>query len=171
MIASRVARSGAALDRRAAEALLSELRPLVVRTVRLVVGAGSVVAEDATQEALLEMSRALPRLGDVGAAPAWAARIAARVALRTAKRERRLALTGLRAVEVPESIPAECPPDILELKEAFDQLSPKAACDRGAAALRRLERGRDSSGPRVLDRHRQEPAPRGASAAHPAARR
>jgi RNA polymerase sigma factor (sigma-70 family) len=133
LIARRTARSGAALDTRAAEALLAELRPLVVRTVRLVVGSGSVVAEDAAQESLLEITRALPSLDDIGAAPAWAARIAARMALRTARRERRLALTGLRAVDVPEAIPAECPPDVLELKEAFDELPPKL---RATAVLR-----------------------------------
>lgn len=55
---------GSATARQAAtaEAVLVELQPLVVRTVRLVVGSGSAVAEDAAQEALLELSRALPRL-------------------------------------------------------------------------------------------------------------
>jgi RNA polymerase sigma factor (sigma-70 family) len=133
LIARRTPLSGAALDTRAVEALLSELRPLVVRTVRLVVGSGSVVAEDAAQEALLEMTRALPRLRDVGAAPAWAASIATRVALRTVRRERRLGLAGLHAVDLSETMAAECPPDVLELKQAFDELPPKL---RATAVLR-----------------------------------
>src|SRR4051794_5359037 len=85
----------------ASDDLLAELRPLVVRTVRLVVGAGSAIAEDAAQEALLELSRSLPRLREPGAAPAFAARIAVRTALRVAKRERRLSFIGLRVPEAP----------------------------------------------------------------------
>jgi DNA-directed RNA polymerase specialized sigma24 family protein len=84
-------------------ALLLELRPLVVRTARLCAGPGAAFAEDAAQEALIELSRALPSLTDREAAPAFAARIAARVAIRMARRERRLGLIGLglRAVAAP----------------------------------------------------------------------
>ena len=39
-------------------ALLAELQPVVVRTVRLIVGAGSGVAEDAAQDALIELAQA-----------------------------------------------------------------------------------------------------------------
>src|SRR5690242_3330985 len=85
------------------EALLAEVHALVVRSVRLVVGAGSGVAEDAAQEALLELSRSLPGLKDARAAPAFAARIATRVALRVAKREQRFRLLGLRQREILES--------------------------------------------------------------------
>ena len=114
------------------EALLAELEPLVVRTVRLVVGAGSSVAEDAAQEALLELSRSLPRLKDRGAAKAFAARIASRVALCTSKRERRFAALGFRARNVRAPVNPE-PPELLELKEAFDQLPPR---QRVTAVLR-----------------------------------
>ncbi len=116
---------------RSSEALLAELQPLVVHTVRLVVGAGSSVAEDAAQEALLEVSRSLPQLKDRGAARAFAARIAARVAIRMAKRERRFAVLGLgaRSSELGSTQPIE----LLELKEAFDQLPPR---QRATAVLR-----------------------------------
>lgn len=120
-------------DERSREALLAELRPLVVRTVRLVVGAGSTVAEDAAQEALLELSRALPRLRNSGAAPAFAARIAARVALEMVKRERRFPLLDIRARRSVESLAGDQPGELLELKEAFDQLPPG---QRATAVLR-----------------------------------
>lgn len=119
-------------DERSSEALLAELQPLVVRTVRLVVGVGSFVAEDAAQEALLEVSRSLPRLKDRAAARAFAARIAARVAIRMAKRERRFAVLGLGARRSPESGSTQ-PIELIELKEAFDQLPPR---QRATAVLR-----------------------------------
>jgi DNA-directed RNA polymerase specialized sigma24 family protein len=99
------------------EELLSELQPLVVRTVRLVVGAGSSIAEDAAQEALFELSRALPDLRDQGAARAFAARIAARVAIRVATKERRFAALGFRTRYAPEPHVAQ-PFELVELKEA-----------------------------------------------------
>jgi RNA polymerase sigma factor (sigma-70 family) len=117
---------------RSSEALLAELQPLVVHTVRLVVGAGSSVAEDAAQEALLEVIRSLPQLKDRGAARAFAARIAARVAIRMAKRERRFAVLGLGARRSSE-LGSTQPIELLELKEAFDQLPPR---QRATAVLR-----------------------------------
>ncbi|HZR91085.1 MAG TPA: sigma-70 family RNA polymerase sigma factor [Gaiellaceae bacterium] len=115
------------------DALLAQVQPLVVRTVRLVVGAGSAVAEDAAQEALLELHRSLPRLRDGGAAPAFAARIATRVALRVARREWRFRLLGLRVRESGEFSSNEQPAGLLELKEAFDRLPPR---QRAVAVLR-----------------------------------
>ena len=133
MIPQPAGGAGSDLDPQAADRLLVELRPLVVRTVRLVVGAGSVVADDAAQEALLEISRSVAKLNDVAAAAAWAIQIATRVALRTAKRERRLSLIGLRAAHAPEGVAANPSPDLLELKDAFDQLPPRL---RATAVLR-----------------------------------
>lgn len=101
MITDRPRQGGANLDPSKRADLFAELQPLVVRTVRLVVGSGSAVAEDAAQEALLEMARSLAQLKNVAAAPAWAMRIATRVALRTAKREARLSLIDVRAVRAP----------------------------------------------------------------------
>jgi RNA polymerase sigma factor (sigma-70 family) len=118
-------------DKPSSDVLLVELRPLVVRTVRLVVGAGSSIAEDAAQEALLELSRSLPSLSDPRAARAFAARIAARVAIRMAQRERRFALLGLVARRLPDS--GSQPLELIELKEAFDQLPPR---QRATAVLR-----------------------------------
>jgi len=114
------------------DVLLVELRSLVVRTVRLVVGAGSSIAEDAAQEALFELSRSLPSLNDPRAARAFAARIAARVAIRMAQRERRFALLGLAARRLPDS-GSNQPLELIELKEAFDQLPTR---QRATAVLR-----------------------------------
>lgn len=128
---------GSATARRAgtAAAVLVELQPVVVKTVRLVVGSGSVIAEDAAQEALLELSRALPRLRSGRSARAFAAKIAARVALRAVKRERRFGLLGLRVRELPASASATNaqPTELVELKEAFDRLP---ARQRATAVLR-----------------------------------
>jgi RNA polymerase sigma factor (sigma-70 family) len=117
----------------AGEAVLAELQPLVVRTVRLVVGSGSAVAEDAAQDALLELSRALPRLREKGAAPAFAARIAARVALRAIKRERRFAFLGNRTNQFSSAWLPNEPLEMVALKEAFDRLPPR---QRATAVLR-----------------------------------
>lgn len=111
--------------------LLVDLRPLVVRTVRLTVGAGSAVAEDAAQEALLELTKSLPRLRDQRAARAFAARVAMRVAIRTARRERRFAFFGLRDSE-PVDLGHQAP-ELLDLKSAFDRLP---ARQRATAVLR-----------------------------------
>src|SRR5262245_39228980 len=115
------------------EQLLAEMKPLVVRTVRLVVGAGSAVAEDAAQEALLELARSLPRLREAAAAPAFAARIATRVALRVAKRERRFSLLRLRVEESEERALGPDAAEYLDLKQAFDRLPPR---QRATAVLR-----------------------------------
>jgi RNA polymerase sigma factor (sigma-70 family) len=115
------------------EAVLAELAPLVVRTVRLVVGSGSAVAEDAAQDALIELNQALPRLRDKTAAPAFAAKIAARVAVRAVRRERRFALLGRRGSESFVSVANGQPPELVELKEAFDRLPPG---QRATAVLR-----------------------------------
>ncbi len=123
----------ASRSRQQNEALLAEVQALVVRSVRLVVGAGSGVAEDAAQEALLELSRSLPGLKDVRAAPAFAARIATRVALRVAKREQRFRLLGLREREIREPRSTDQRLALLELKEAFDRLPPR---QRAVAVLR-----------------------------------
>ena len=58
------ARSG---DPAALNELLGELRPLVVQTARLIVGSGSASAEDAAQDALLDISRDIGRLRDPAA--------------------------------------------------------------------------------------------------------
>ena len=65
-------------DSAALNELLAELRPFVVQTARLVVGSGSWAAEDAAQEALLDISRGIRKLRDPAAVRTWALRIATR---------------------------------------------------------------------------------------------
>lgn len=130
-----LARDAAAGDPRALDALLAELEPLVVRTVRLVVGAGSWEAEDAAQEALLDVSRSIGSLRDPRAVRAWALRIAAARALKHARRERRLLLRR-SPLSVAELLPGpEREPDetTAALKEEFDRLPPR---QRATAVLR-----------------------------------
>jgi RNA polymerase sigma factor (sigma-70 family) len=119
-------------DAAALDALLGELRPPVVHTVRLVVGSGSWAAEDAAQEALLDIARGIGRLRDPTAVRAWALRVATRRALKAARKERMLRLGRSPFVEAQLRVE---PLDgrAVALKEAFDRLPPRL---RATAVLR-----------------------------------
>lgn len=123
-------------DSAALNELLAELRPLVVRTTRLVVGSGSWAAEDAAQEALLEMSRGIGRLRDPAAVRTWALRIATRSALKVARRERLLRRRADRDVEELEA-PTHSRGREAAVKQAFDRLPPRLR----ATAVLRLQAG------------------------------
>ena len=79
-------------DPAALDELLRELQPLVVRTARLIVGSGSWAAEDAAQEALLDIARGVEDLREPHAIRSWALRVATTRALKVARRERLLSL-------------------------------------------------------------------------------
>ncbi len=131
-LASR-ARGG---DAAALNDLLAELRPLVVRTARLVVGSGSWAAEDAAQEALVDISRGISGLRDPAAVRTWALRVAIRRALKVARRERLLLVRNAPSVEgLQESVPGEG--RRVALKQAFDSLPPRLR----ATAVLRLQAG------------------------------
>src|ERR671929_2454017 len=85
-----LARRAAGGEEAARSELLRELQPLIVRTTRLIVGSGFGAAEDAAQDALIDVLRGLGSLQDPQAITAWACRIATRRALRVARRERLL---------------------------------------------------------------------------------
>jgi len=128
----RLARRVAGGDRGSLDALLRELEPLVVRTTRLIVGAGSPEAEDAAQEALLDVARGIHGLREPEAARAWAIRVATARALKIARRER---LVSLRRATLGDFEPA-APPEsrrAAAIKEAFDRLPPAM---RATAVLR-----------------------------------
>jgi DNA-directed RNA polymerase specialized sigma24 family protein len=61
-------------DSAALERLLAELAPSIVRSVRLIVGSGSPVAEDAAQEALTTPVGASRRPSGIEAPPQWSSR-------------------------------------------------------------------------------------------------
>ncbi len=131
-LASR-ARGG---DAAALNDLLAELRPLVVRTARLVVGSGSWAAEDAAQEALLDISRGISGLRDPAAVRTWALRVAVRRALKVARRERLLRFWNAPSAEgLQESAPSD--ERQVALKQAFDSLPPRLR----ATAVLRLQAG------------------------------
>jgi RNA polymerase sigma factor (sigma-70 family) len=123
----------AAIDGRdgALEQLLEKLRPSVVRTTRLVVGAGSPAAEDAAQEAMVDIFRAIGGLRDATTVQAWALRIAIRRALKVAASERRW-WQARRASAEPATIPRSGS-ETAALKSAFDALPPRL---RAVAVLR-----------------------------------
>src|SRR2546423_15334945 len=73
-----LARRATGGDETARAELVRELQPLVVRTARLIVGSGSPAAEDAAQDALVDLLRGLGSLRDPQAITAWACRIATR---------------------------------------------------------------------------------------------
>lgn len=107
-------------DEEALGNLLRWLEPVVVRTARLVVGAGSWAAEDAAQEAMLDITRGIGGLRDAGAVRAWAIRITVTRAIKVARRERMLSLR--RAQTVPDLAIEAQTSRAAALKEAFDQL-------------------------------------------------
>jgi RNA polymerase sigma factor (sigma-70 family) len=127
-----LARRANAGDSAALSELLVDLRPLVVQTARLIVGAGSWAAEDAAQEALLDISRGIGGLRDPASVRTWAMRIASRRALKVARRER---LLRVRAALNVDELEAAVPADGREaaIKQAFDRLPPRL---RTTAVLR-----------------------------------
>jgi RNA polymerase sigma factor (sigma-70 family) len=127
-----LARRVLAGDRDALDELLRELEPLVVRTARLIVGSGSWAAEDAAQEALLDVARGIDRLRAPEAVKTWALRIATTRAIKVARRERYLSLRRAPAT-APELATEPRDERSVALKEAFDRLPPKL---RATAVLR-----------------------------------
>ena len=128
-----LARRASAGDQIALESLLRELEPLIVRTVRLVVGSGSWVAEDAAQDALIDVARSIGALREPEAARAWAIRIATTRALKVARRER--LVSPRRVVSHAEAKLHVVGGDerAAALKSAFDGLPPAM---RATAVLR-----------------------------------
>lgn len=130
-----LARRAGAGETAAVGELLRALEPLVVRTVRLVVGSGSWAAEDAAQDALLDIDRGIHGLRDPHAVKAWALRVATQRALKVSRRERLLSLR--RAPGLDPELLAE--PSELEagrsaaIKAAFDLLPRRL---RATAVLR-----------------------------------
>lgn len=128
----RLARRAAAGEPDALDELLRELEPLVVRAARLIVGSGSWAAEDAAQDALLDVARGIAALRAPEAVKTWALRVATTRAMKVARRERFLSLR--RAPAAASELAVE-PPDgrSAALKDAFDQLPPRL---RATAVLR-----------------------------------
>ena len=127
-----VGRAAAAGDPAAVDLLLRELSADVVRTTRLIVGSGSCAAEDAAQDALLDIARGIGSLRDPEAVRVWALRVATLRAYKVARRERLLALR--RAPDITEEL-AMRPRDshAAALKDAFDRLPSRM---RAVAVLR-----------------------------------
>lgn len=127
-----LARQAITGDPQAVADLLAELRPEIVRTTRLVVGAGSAAAEDAAQEALIDVMRGIASLREPNCVRGWALRVATSRALKVARRER--LLTRLRQPEtMPGAAVAPAEPRAEALKAAFDRLPPRM---RAIAVLR-----------------------------------
>jgi RNA polymerase sigma-70 factor, ECF subfamily len=82
---ARAARAGGAAD---VDRFLEAVQPIVVRAVRLVVGSGSSIAEEACQDAMLDIVRGLPSLVDPARVRTWAMRIAMRRAVRAGRGQR-----------------------------------------------------------------------------------
>ncbi|MDX6481745.1 MAG: hypothetical protein QOG85_2255 [Gaiellaceae bacterium] len=130
-----LAQRASAGETAAADLLLRELEPLVVRTVRLVVGSGSWAAEDAAQDALLDIHRGIRSLRDPRAVEAWALRVATQRAIKVSRRERLLSLR--RSPNVDPELASELGDGqggrTAAIKAAFDLLPPR---QRATAVLR-----------------------------------
>ena len=142
----------------------------MVRTVRLIVGSGSPAAEDAAQDALLDIARGIRGLRDPEAVRGWAFRVATLRAYKAARRERVLflhrspAITEELAIHQPDS-------EAATLKDAFDRLPPRM---RAVGVLRLyagLLRGGIRQGARLHRGRGQVTAARGAGAARAHARK
>jgi RNA polymerase sigma factor (sigma-70 family) len=131
-VLAQLAQRAVAGDRASLDELVRELEPVVARTTRLIVGAGSWAAEDAAQDAVLDLLRGIRTLRAPEAVRGWAVRVATTRALKVARRERFL---SLRRVQVWDSAPTTEPSYGREraLKEAFDRLPPRL---RATAVLR-----------------------------------
>ena len=127
-----LAQQAIAGDPAAVDELLRELRPEIVRTVRLIVGSGSWAAEDAAQDALLDVMRGLGRLREPAAVRGWAIQVAVTRALKVSRRERRLMSLRVQA-DAYESPAPPADTRAAALKSAFDTLPPRM---RAAAVLR-----------------------------------
>ena len=126
-----LARRASAGDPKALASLVEELEPLIVRTTRLIVGPGSPAAEDAAQDALVDLARKIASLRDPEAVLAWTARIATRRALRAARLER---ARRLREVGAHSDVGgSETDGRRAALGSAFDALPPR---QRAVAVLR-----------------------------------
>ena len=119
-------------DARSLEDLLRDLEPLVTRTARLIVGSGSYAAEDAAQEALLDLARGIAALREAEAVRAWALKIATTRALKVATRERLVALRRATLTDV-EVVSEPASERSAAVKDAFDRLPPGL---RATAVLR-----------------------------------
>ena len=133
----------AALARRAIDGeeaavreLIEELEPIVVRTTRLVVGSGSWIAEDAAQEALVDITKSIADLRSPESILPWALRVATTRAIKVSRRERLLSLRRSPAADL--ELVDERPSEPLDerrraLISAFTRLSPRL---RATAVLR-----------------------------------
>ena len=128
----RLARQAARGDSYSLDQLLRELQPLVVRTVRLIVGSGCWPAEDAAQEALLDIVDGIGTLRAPEAVRGWALRVATTRALKVAQRERLVSLRR-KAPTAPDLGTPASDRQAAALKEAFDRLPPRL---RATAVLR-----------------------------------
>jgi RNA polymerase sigma factor (sigma-70 family) len=117
-------------DTQALAELSERLLPLVVRTTRLVVGSSSWAAEDAAQEAMVDVMRGIGNVHDPSAVVAWAMRIAVRRALKTVRGER---LRWLRQFEAGPPSPDPDDGALVALHRAFYRLPPRL---RAIAILR-----------------------------------
>lgn len=90
----------AAGDRAAQQALFQELFPLIYKHLGFVLGFGPMV-EDAVQDSMLQIHRALPGFRGESSVTTWALAIASRTATRHAMRERkhRSVTTGAVAID------------------------------------------------------------------------
>jgi RNA polymerase sigma factor (sigma-70 family) len=122
----KAAQSG---DTVAMDSLVDELMPYVGRICG---GIALERGEDAAQESLIAVLRALPRLREPAAVRSWVRRIAVREAVRIARDARRRPLA-----EATDDVPAPGDPSLVV--EVRDQLARMEPAQRAVLVLRDLE--------------------------------
>jgi RNA polymerase sigma-70 factor (ECF subfamily) len=127
-------------ERRAEEALLLAVAPMLLGVVRAVRGATHPDVEDLLQETLMAISRSLDQFRGEGGFRQYAARIAVRTVLQSRRRERAQRRAAVE-VELSDDIPAEGSP-ALELsrarqRAAFRDLLDELPSDQAEALILR----------------------------------
>lgn len=129
---AQLARRAALGEKDAGDVLMRELSPAIVRTARLVVGPGSSVAEDAAQEAVIDVSRAIGTLREPEAVVGWAIRITVARAIKVSRRERlKSRIWPQAASELADQFDLSATAAVI--REEFYRLPPKL---RAVAVLR-----------------------------------
>jgi len=119
---SDLAAAAQAGDPAAREQLFKALRPIVAKTARSIIGPGVWVAEDAIQEALLDIANSLHRLGDPSKISWWTKTVTANRTQKVIAREKVHGAEPLDPELLARTTVGLAPFEKVELIEAFRTL-------------------------------------------------
>ncbi len=109
-------------DPAARDQLFEALRPIVAKTARSIIGPGVWVAEDAVQEALLDIASSLDGLGDPSKVSSWAKAVTANRTQKVIAKEKAHGAEPLDPELLARTTVGLAPSEKVELIEAFRTL-------------------------------------------------